>query len=129
MSIPIGSDLTFVNGAKINGLPPATAPGQPATFEQLSGGGGGGSIETIALDFGLIPVSSKVFTFARSGATESQRVMIGVSAKMPAGVDLDELEMDSINVSAFVSAVDTITVLATSSGLLTGQRNFNYQVT
>jgi hypothetical protein len=125
MPVPIGSDLVFTGGAKITGLPPATAAGQPATFEQL---GGGSPIGTVTLDFGLVPVSSKVFTFTRSGITTAQNVLISVSAKMPAGVELDELEMDSIHVSAYVSAIDTITVLATSSGLLAGLRNFNYQV-
>lgn len=38
MAIPVESNLFFANGAKIEGLPPATAPGQPATFEQLGGG-------------------------------------------------------------------------------------------
>jgi hypothetical protein len=37
MAIPIVSDQQFASGAKITGLPPATAAGQPLTFEQLGG--------------------------------------------------------------------------------------------
>lgn len=122
----IVSDLTFTPGAKINNLPVATAPGQPVVFEQL---GGGSSITSVTLDFGSTPVFSKQFSFTVSGALLTQNVLISPSAKMPLGVDLDELEMDSINVAAYVSAANTISVLAVASpGPIVGQRNFNYQI-
>jgi hypothetical protein len=99
MSISILSSLDFGGTSRIANLPPAIAPGQPATYEQL----GTAPIETVTLDFGSTPVASKLFTFTRSGAIVSQNVLMSVSAKMPAGVDLDELEMDSIGVSAYLT--------------------------
>jgi hypothetical protein len=36
MSKTIGNDLTFILGAKITGLPAATATGQPVTYDQLN---------------------------------------------------------------------------------------------
>jgi hypothetical protein len=36
MARQVGSDLEFILGAKISGLPAATASGQPVTFEQLA---------------------------------------------------------------------------------------------
>lgn len=43
MGMPVVSDLDFVSGAKITGLPQATEAGQPLTFEQL-----GSAIEGLA---------------------------------------------------------------------------------
>ena len=36
MGKPVLSDLNFVGGAKITGLPQSTAAGQPVTHEQLN---------------------------------------------------------------------------------------------
>lgn len=126
MSKLVFTDYDF-QGNRIDGLPPAIAPGQPLTYEQL-GGGGGSTIHSVEINFGSIPIYSKTTTFTHAGATVGQKVLIGVSANMPVGVDLDELEMDSIFVAARVSAVGTIEVIAVANGRISGKRNFNYQV-
>lgn len=120
-----GTESELPLGDRLGGFLPAIANGQPATFEQL---GGGATIHTIEIDFGSIPIYSKTTTFTHAGATVGQKVLIGVSANMPVGVDLDELEMDSIFVAARVSAVGTIEVIAVASSRISGKRNFNYQV-
>jgi hypothetical protein len=89
----------------------------------------GFTITPVTLDFGATPVYSKVFTISHSGAQVSQNVIMVPSAKMPAGVALDELEMDALTVAAYVSAADTVTALVTAiPGPVSGQRAFNYQV-
>jgi hypothetical protein len=86
-------------------------------------------VNAITLDFGSTPIYSKQFTFSAPGAITSQNVVMVPSAKMPAGLDVDELEMDVLSCAAFVSAPDTITAIVTATpGPITGQRNFNYQV-
>lgn len=125
MAIPVLSNHDYGSSSRIINLPPATAPGQPATYEQL----GTAPIGSITLDFGNIPVFSKTFSFSHVGALITQNVLMTVSAKMPVGVALDELEMDSISVSAYVSAPGIISVLAIANpGPIIGERNFNYQV-
>jgi hypothetical protein len=83
--------------------------------------------DTVTLDFGTTPVQAKTFTFAAPGAVIGQRVQMSASGDMPAGVALDELEMDSLQVTAAVSGTDLITALVVASpGPVTGLRAYNY---
>jgi hypothetical protein len=103
--------------------------GYRGTLVSSTTSGEAASITAVTLNFGSVPVYSKVFTISHSGAQVSQNVIMVPSAKMPAGVALDELEMDALTVSAYVSAADTITALVTANpGPVSGQRAFNYQV-
>jgi hypothetical protein len=101
-------------------------------IQQLPSGdtiGDSSSIQSVTLDFGTDPVYSKQFSFTASGVVTTQNVLISPSAKMPAGMALDELEMDQLHCAAFVSGADTITAIITAMpGPIIGQRNFNYQV-
>lgn len=98
------------------------------SIETVENRGGAAILNTVTLDFGTTPVRSKQFSVSHPGALVGQHVRISVSGTMPPGVALDEFEMDSIVAIATVSAPDTITVVARSSGFITRSRNFIYQV-
>ncbi len=92
-------------------------------------GGGGVTIYTKTIDFGSIPRDSITTSFSHIGALINNKVIITASGSMPVGVDLDELEMDTLIASAYVSAADTITVIINAiPGPVSGERNFNYQI-
>jgi hypothetical protein len=94
-----------------------------------SASSGGGEIFSTTIDFGSTPSYSLTTNITHNGAVLTDRVMISISANMPPDVDLDELEMDSLIPSAYVSALDTITIIVNAiPGPITGQRNFNYQI-
>ncbi len=64
MAIIIDSDLTLINGAKIDGLFPATQNNEPLTFEQLSQGS----------NFFSAPPSGTYFTFANYSIAPTTQV-------------------------------------------------------
>lgn len=93
-----------------------------------SGGGGGGAIYSTTVDFTLESYSLTV-SFTHAGALTSNKIIMVPSADMPAGLSVDELEMDNFTVAAYVSAADTITAVITAiPGPVRGERNFNYQI-
>lgn len=126
---------TAVFTSVANGLAPLSGGGTTNFLRAdgtwaAPGGGGGGSVTmyTTAVDFGSTGVRSKTFDAAVVGVTSGQKVVAQLSANMPAGVALDELEMDPIVVAAHATAVDTVRIIAASTGWLRGQRNINLLV-
>lgn len=94
-----------------------------------TGGGGGGTIYQALVDFGTEPLDGTKFTITTISCTVGQKVIVSAAADMPAGVDMDELEMDGLICAARVSATNTIEVqVMASPGPVTGQRNFNLMV-
>lgn len=100
----------------------------PKSIETIENRADAGILNTVTLDFGTTPVRSARFSVSHPGALVGQKVRISMSGTMPSGVAFDEFEMDSIVAIATVSAPDTITVVARSSGFVTRSRNFIYQV-
>ena len=89
-------------------------------------GGGASLTGTVTLNFGSPGRRSVLQTFTVTGAATSQRIIASVSLNMPAGVSVDELEMDGIAVAAYVSAANTVIVAAhTTGGPISGNRNVN----
>lgn len=64
MGKPVLSDLDFAGGAKINGLPQASANGQPLTFEQL-----GAALEGLAWKDDVRAASTANINLAAPGTT------------------------------------------------------------
>jgi hypothetical protein len=89
------------------------------------GGGGGGTISRHEIDFGAAPVSAVTVDLTIAGVTSGQRVVAALSLDMPAGVELDELEMDPIVLAAHAIATDTVRVLAVSHAPVSGKRAIN----
>jgi hypothetical protein len=88
-------------------------------------GASGTTISTVEIDFGTLPVYSKTFDLNVT-CSLNQPVIVSVSLNMPVGVDLDELEMDSIELAAHCTATNNLKVIATSRSPVTGKRNINY---
>lgn len=90
-------------------------------------GGGGGSVTPVqvTVDFGSVPVQSKTFDVAVTGATVGQKVVASASLDMPAGVSEDEIEMDPIFCAARVLSTNTVRLVVASLFQITGQRNVN----
>lgn len=92
-------------------------------------GGGGVAIYSTTIDFGTTESYSLVVSFTHTGALTSNKIIMVPSADMPAGLSLDELEMDNFTAAAYVSTADTITAVITAiPGPVKGERNFNYQI-
>ncbi len=99
---------------------------KPAGDTIAGAAGGSVTISTVTVDFGSTPVFGGTFTLALAGVVAGQKVLVGVSSSMPAGVDADELEMDGLDVAGAVLANDFVTlIIAANPGPITGQRNFN----
>lgn len=97
------------------------------TFLGDTGGGGGITVTTVTINF-TENTSAKFFDVALVGATVGQKVLATVSLNMPAGVDEDELEMDPLVVAGYVTTVDQVRLLVSSSqeeDLIFGQYNIN----
>jgi hypothetical protein len=109
-----GTNIKTVNGQSLLGS------------GDLSVAGGGGLSEMVTVNFGNLAAKERVFTMTVAGAVMGQRVMATPSLLMPAGVALDELELDPITVAAAVVAANTVKlVVASTRGRIRGQRNIN----
>lgn len=131
MSVPVASTQEFINGARIEGLPLAIAPGQPLTFEQIGGGAPSTPprIYFAMLDFGDNPVYSKQFLIPLAAVTPAYNVMMSVSGEMPGGLMLDELEMDQIHCAAWAPSPGLIQAIITATpGPVIGPRNFIFHI-
>jgi Protein of unknown function (DUF2793) len=114
------------------GLAPASGGGS-STYLRADGvwaapaGGGGASVFAAQIDFGSLPVFSKIISLTHSGAAPGQKVMISLSADLPVPLSMDELEMDSLNLAGAIISPDTIQILITACpGPVSGLRNLNY---
>lgn len=86
-------------------------------------------INEITLDFGTNTNISKTFTFTKTGASTTQKVMMNPSAKAASEVTISKLEEDMLVCSACVSAADTITAIVFSHpNPIKGKRIFNYTI-
>jgi hypothetical protein len=94
----IASDLDFNNARRITNLPPAIAPGQPATYEQL----GGGITETVVLALAEQAQSAE-WTITRPGTTAAQTVKAWLTDHLDN--ELWQLETATIVASCSLSAV------------------------
>lgn len=111
----------------INGRVQIIPAGDTLAASALPAGGGGSvSVAEVTVNF-TSARAIQTFTVAVPGATVGQKVMAAISAKMPAGVDMDELEMDPLTVAAAVTAADVVTLIVTSvtGSRIRGQRNIN----
>jgi hypothetical protein len=117
----IGSDLEFVGGARIGGLPPAIAPGQAATFEQL-GGGGSAPIESAIVS---LPAQQQNLetTIVRLGTlpTQSIRAWLGSTA------DNEIALLEGVSVMAECQT-NAITIVLDCRYFESGDIKINYQV-
>jgi hypothetical protein len=86
--------------------------------------GGSGAINSLILNFGTAAKQTHTISFAHLSATLGQRVIAS-----PDG-ESDELELEPLAVSAWVSAADTISLRASTlnQGAFSGTRRINYQV-
>lgn len=84
----------------------------------------GGAPSSALVTFGTAPLTMQTGTIAHVGATVGQRVTASVDGES------DEVDLEPLTVSAWVSATDTISVRASTlnSGAFFGQRRINYQV-
>lgn len=111
MSVPVLSDLV-----------------RAGTSAFAGGGGGSAVVYEEVIDF-TVGRRSGTFVVNVPGAMTSQRVVAAVSGNMPAGVSFDELEMDPLTVTGYVSAADTVTLRVSSlGGPIKGQRNINMMI-
>lgn len=117
----VGSDLQFVGGARIGGLPPAIAPGQAATFEQL-GGGGSAPVESAIVNLPTQKQSLET-TIARPGTlpTQNVRAWLGSTA------DNEIAMLEGVNVMAECQT-DVITIVLDCRYFESGDIKINYQV-
>lgn len=116
------STLNFV-GAGV-----AVTGGATATVTIPGGGGGSAVVYEETIDF-TVGRRSGVFAVNVPGALTSQRVVASISGNMPGGVSFDELEMDPLAVTGYVSAADTVTLMVNSlGGPIRGQRNINMMI-
>lgn len=96
--------------------------------DTLEGAGGSAVVHERTVDF-TVSRKSGVFSVTVPGVLTSQRIVASVSGQMPAGVSFDELEMDPLTVTGFVSAADTVTLLVASlGGPVKGQRNISMMI-
>lgn len=120
---------TFTNALK--GLAPASGGGT-SNFLRADGtwaspsAGAAGTMATVEVDF-TTPAPAKTFVVAVTGVAAGQPLVAQVSAQMPAGVAVDELEMDPLTVAAWASAADQVTlvVAAANQSYIFGKRNIN----
>ena len=96
-----------------------------------AGGGGSGSGSTIvALNFGTIPVYSKIFSVTNGAVTTTSKILVSSSASTAnSALGGDELEADSFTLSAYCAVNGTIIIYAIANpGPVKGIRNFIYQL-
>ena len=85
-----------------------------------------GASTVVQVDFGSVALQEKLFVVAVPGATLGAKVQATPSLDMPAGVALDELEMNPLSALAAVTAADTVTLIVASlRGPVWGKRNIN----
>lgn len=103
--------------------------GLAMTGTVLSAAGGGSvTITQLTVDF-VTPSRAAFFDVTLTGAVVGQKVVAAPSLDMPSGVSEDEMEMDPIAVAGRVVATNTVRLLVSSSGVISGQRNINVMVT
>ena len=119
MAIQVASDYEFIGGAKIDGLPVATAPGQPLVFEQL---GGGAPVESVTLALGRQSKSHEQ-VLPRSGTLPSQ----SVRAWLVDSGDNDAWQLEGVNINA-VAGTDEITFYLSCQYFESGNINANFEV-
>lgn len=122
MSILVASDLTFVDGARIGGLPLATAPGQPATYEQIGGGGGSTPIESVDLLLGM-QTQSHEQTVVRLGTLPTQNVRCWLASS----IDSDLWQLENVSIAAECQ-VDSVIFYLSSVYFESGIITVKYQV-
>jgi hypothetical protein len=122
MSIPVTSDLAFAAGATIQGLPPAVLPGQPLTYEQLSGGS---PVESIAVD---LPIQSQAWeqSFARPGTLASQNIRAWLAPTIDTD-DNDLWQLEGVQINAMCQA-DAVLIILSCQYCESGNIKINYQV-
>ena len=97
-----------------------TAAETDAAIAAAGGGGGSVTLDQVTLDFGSTPVWSKGFTFALTGATSGQALLM-----QPSG-ESDEYEMDGFACAAKGAGVNSVTAyIQAIPGPVTGTRVFN----
>lgn len=122
MSITVASDLNFVGGAKIGGLPPATAPGEAATYEQI---GGQSQVELVTV---LLPdqVQSYEASIARPGTLPTQNLRAWLA---PTGDtdDNDLWQLEGVQINGMCQT-DEIVLFISCQYFESGNIKINYQV-
>ncbi len=58
------------------------------------------TIKQTEIDFGSTPINSKIFTITEASATATSKILVSVAYDAPTGKELDELEMDTLYVTA-----------------------------
>jgi hypothetical protein len=134
LSSSTGADVTLPLAGTTNaGLAPARSgvatqylDGTGAYSTPPGGGGGSATITEVEVNF-TTPAASRAFAVTVPGAVLTQRVIASISGNMPAGLSPDELEMDPLTVSGFVSAANTVTLFVASAigSRIRGPRNIN----
>jgi hypothetical protein len=118
--VQIGGEISELPiGDGIGGLPPATAPGEPLTFEQL---GGGVPIESATLNLSG-QVTSHEQTLPRAGTLPSQ----SVRAWLADSADNEVWQLEGVNINA-VAGADEITFYLSCRYFESGAININFEV-
>lgn len=123
MSIPIGSDLVFVNDSKITGLLPATAPGQPIVFEQMVGTVSAVESVTIVLPNQL---QSYEISIARVGTLANQNIRAWLAGTIDSD-DNDLWQLEGVMVNA-ECLTDAVQLFLSCQYFESGNIKINYQV-
>jgi hypothetical protein len=124
VAIPVVSDQLFTNGARIAGLPPAIANGQPLTYEQL---GGSVPVEPATLTFPYDQAGqSLVQAVPRPGALPSQSCECWFASTTED--DENEIEMlEGVTLRANCE-VDKITFFISSPDIESGVFKIKYRL-
>lgn len=89
---------------------------------------GGITTYTADLDFGSTGVAAKLFAISNGAASLGQQVFVSLPWDAPAGVDIDELEMDPLFAHGVVSAAGIVSIqlMSVNGSAITGKRRVNY---
>ena len=138
------NDLTIAVREKFNTLMPRLLPsggtvGQVITKtgvadlvfawqDPASGGGGGGTVFAVEVNFGVASRRQLIVDIAAPGVTSADKILAWQAGVGATGRDADENEMDQFHIVAFAS-IDTIRFAMTClSGTALGAYVIHYQI-
>jgi hypothetical protein len=118
----IGHNHNYFGDARINGLPPAIANGQPLTYEQLGG--------SVLMEQATLNLPSQVQTHeqtvARPETLATQQIKVWLAPTLDTD-DNDLWQLESVNIDA-QCATDQVTFFFSSLYFESGDIKINYEV-
>lgn len=90
---------------------------------------GAAAISQTEVDFGSTPVEEALFTIADAAATATSKIIGSIAYAAPTGKDLDELEMDSLELTFGPKGVGEFYIYARGAdGYVADKFKINYQI-